>query len=213
MCPWNSVYPDGSKSVKQNETPGLENTAYIETTMGNTANDTTNTNVIRDHYWNVGVNLDGRHRFINLPAYTIAGSPTDPVIGASMGGVLYVREDKTTGTANEVYFRNAVGVKKLSNPFEMVAAGYITDITGTPTLTNTYNIASCTNVATGQWKITFSTALASVNYIITGSMGDTSGRSWIVPKATKLVGSFVIDVENNNGNAADPIEFNFVVYA
>ena len=183
---WNATWPDGSKSVKANETPGQQNTTYIETTMGNTANDTTNTNVIRDHYWNVGVNLDGRHRFVNMPAFTIAGSATDPVVGTGMGGVVYVREDKTTGTDNEVYFRNASGTKKLSNPVEIVACGYITDITGTPTLSNSYNVASFTNVAVGQWKITFSSNLADTNYIVTGAIGDSDGRSWIVPSATKL---------------------------
>ncbi|MCK5435549.1 MAG: hypothetical protein KAI88_02875, partial [Nitrosomonadaceae bacterium] len=58
---WTPTAPDGSLSVKANRPLLAGNTTYTKTTMGGTANDTTNTDVIRDHYWDVSSALDGRH--------------------------------------------------------------------------------------------------------------------------------------------------------
>jgi hypothetical protein len=46
----------------------------------------------RDHFWNVGGNEDGHHRFIKSPGFVDAGgNPTDPVLGTGMGAVLYAK--------------------------------------------------------------------------------------------------------------------------
>lgn len=104
--PWNSVSPDGTISVKANRTPMNQNTTYIETTMGNSVVGT-NTAATRDHFWNVGSNEDGRHRFIQSPAFTVGAVPTDPVIGTGMNGVLYL---KTTSSRVEGFYRNVQGI-------------------------------------------------------------------------------------------------------
>lgn len=88
--PWNPTSPVGNISVKANRTLMNQNTTYIETTMGNTIIGT-NTNTTRDHFWNVGGNEDGRHRFINSPAFTVGGNPADPLVGAGMDSVLFLR--------------------------------------------------------------------------------------------------------------------------
>jgi hypothetical protein len=103
---WNSVAPLGSVSVRANRAILGDNTSYIETTMGNSIIGT-NTTSTRDHFWNVGANEDGRHRFINSPAFTVGAVPTDPVIGSGMDGVLYL---KTTNSRAEWFHRNSSGI-------------------------------------------------------------------------------------------------------
>lgn len=104
--PWNSIWPDGASSVSANEIPGQQNTTYIETTMGNSVVGT-NTTSTRDHFWDVGSNEDGRHRFIQSPAFTVGGVPTDPVIGTGMDTVRYA---KTTNGRVEWFVRNVNGI-------------------------------------------------------------------------------------------------------
>lgn len=94
--PWNSTFPLGSVSVKANRPIGQQNTTYIETTMGNSIVGT-NTDTTRDHFWNVGSDEDGRHRFIQSVGFTsTAAAPNDtyPVLGAGMQSVLFALESK-----------------------------------------------------------------------------------------------------------------------
>lgn len=104
--PWNSTWPLGSVSVKTNRTTGQQNTTYIEVTMGNSIVGT-NTVATRDHFWDVGSDEDGRHRFIQSPAFTVGGVPTDPVIGTGMDCVEYA---KTVAGRVERFHRNAQGI-------------------------------------------------------------------------------------------------------
>lgn len=89
--PWNSNSPDGTLSVRANRIPMNQNTTYIETTMGNSIVGT-NTVSTRDHFWNVGSDEDGRHRFFQSVGFTQGTAPADPLIGAGMDGVIYLRE-------------------------------------------------------------------------------------------------------------------------
>lgn len=104
--PWNATSPDGTKSVKANRPFMQENTTYIQTTMGNSVVGT-NTAATRDHFWNVGSNEDGRHRFVQSPAFTVGGNPTDPVLGTGMDGVLYL---KTISSRVQGFYRNTNGI-------------------------------------------------------------------------------------------------------
>jgi len=108
--PWNSTSPLGSVSVSANRTIGQQNTTYIETTMGNSIVGT-NTDTTRDHFWNVGSDEDGRHRFINSMGFTVGGNPTDPVIGVGMDGVSYLKT--ILGTVQQFY-RNVDGIYQTS---------------------------------------------------------------------------------------------------
>jgi hypothetical protein len=71
-----------------------QNTTYIETTMGK----------------DVGSNEDGRHRFMNSPAFTVGGNPDDPVIGTGMDGVLYLRKVSVDAPEIQGFYRNAEGI-------------------------------------------------------------------------------------------------------
>lgn len=104
--PWNSTWPVGNLSVKANRTKGQENTTYIEVTMGNSIVGTNTVNT-RDHFWAVGANEDGHHRFIQSLAFTVGGNPTDPLIGTGMDCVEYF---KTILGRVEGFFRNAQGI-------------------------------------------------------------------------------------------------------
>ena len=101
--PWNSTWPVGSVSVKANRTTGQQNTTYTEVTMGNSIVGT-NTTSTRDHFWNVGANEDGRHRFIQSPSFTVGGNPTDPVVGTGMNAVMYLKTTRGTPTDTPQWF-------------------------------------------------------------------------------------------------------------
>jgi len=103
---WNPNTPDITKSVKANSAPMISNNQYIEQKMGNEVVGT-NTLTTRDHFWSVGATIDGRHRFIQSPAFTVGAIPTDPVVGSGMDGVLYL---KTTNTRAEWFHRNSSGI-------------------------------------------------------------------------------------------------------
>ncbi len=105
--PWNSNSPVGSTSVKNNRTTMNQNTTYIETTMGNSVVGT-NTTSTRDHFWNVGSNEDGRHRFIQSPGFTVGGNAADPVIGTGMSGVIYLRTVSTNEPRKEIFYREGL---------------------------------------------------------------------------------------------------------
>lgn len=110
--PWNSNSPNGGLSVKANKTPMLQNTAYIETTMGNTAPDLPYSTSQQDHFWN-RADYEGHHRFIKCPPYTDGGSPADPGpdLGTSIGGITYLKTIK--GTV-QTFFRNVVGIYQVT---------------------------------------------------------------------------------------------------
>lgn len=107
---WNSTFPLGSVSVKANRVIGQQNTTYTEVTMGNSIVGT-NTTSTRDHFWNVGANEDGRHRFVQSPAFTVGAVATDPVIGSGMDGVSYL---KTISGTVQQFYRNAQGIYQTS---------------------------------------------------------------------------------------------------
>jgi hypothetical protein len=65
----------------------------------------TNTDTTRDHFWNVGANEDGRHRFINSPSFTVGGNPADPVVGVGMNAVLFL---KTTNNQPQWFTRTDI---------------------------------------------------------------------------------------------------------
>lgn len=130
--PWNSVSPLGTISVKSNRTPMNQNTTYIETTMGNSVVGT-NTATTRDHFWNVGSNEDGRHRFMQSPKFTVGAVAADPVLGTGMDGVLYLKQPSATATNIEGFYRNSQGIYQYIPAFlsgtHVVTSSYTTIVT------------------------------------------------------------------------------------
>lgn len=126
--PWNSTYPLGSVSVSANKTIGQQNTTYTEVTMGNSIVGT-NTTTTRDHFWDVGTNEDGRHRFINSPAFTVGGIAADPLVGTGMDAVLYLKV--TNGNPEWFHRTNVIGA-----PIFQVTPTYKTGLINMPNNTN-----------------------------------------------------------------------------
>lgn len=124
--PWNSTWPIGGISVKANRISGNQNTTYIETTMGNSIVGT-NTTSTRDHFWNVSSNLDGRHRFMQSPAFIVGGNSDDPVVGTGMDAVFYL---KTTNGSPQWFTRPSIG-----NIYQITP----TLLTGTVVMTGSYS--------------------------------------------------------------------------
>lgn len=98
---WNSTWPDGSKSVKQNETTGKENTNYIKATL----------NI--DHFFNFGTNEDGHHRFVNM-----IKQASDVSIATGMDGVLYLKEVSASNSRIELFYRNSDKIYQLSPSYK-----------------------------------------------------------------------------------------------
>lgn len=94
---WNSLSPDGTKSVRQNTVPMAQNTTYVETTQNN------------DHFWNIGTDEDGYHRKVSMESYadTAIGAPVDAPIPSGMDAVYYL---KSANGRIQGHYRNANGI-------------------------------------------------------------------------------------------------------
>lgn len=155
---WTSVAPDGSKSVKANEATMLANTSYIETEMD------------KDHFWDTGVDEDGRHRFAQMPKYEDGevSTPTSPTIAAGMDLAYFSRLKTAIESVDQQdvqpYVRNANAIMQLLG----IRACGVFNVGGAG-LTTVYS-HNCTIVRTdsGRFTVTFTDALPSANYVFLG---------------------------------------------
>ena len=166
---WMSTSPDGSKSVKQNESIVQANTTYIEETLGNS------TNTDKDHYWNIGSDEDGHHRAAQFKNYedSYTGAPTDPVLATAMVTALYARN--STG-----FMRDAGGIAQLLG---IRAFAVFDNVAGNvaQTLTASFNVTSVTRQATGRFSVAYSNPLPSDNYLVIGSGMQATDNSTFSP--------------------------------
>jgi hypothetical protein len=99
---WNTVAPDGTKSVRENfATIMLDNTTY------------TKTNLNKDHFWNIGEDEDGHHKYVQMPKFTtpqLATTPSDPTLDTGMDGVYYCKQksaaDSPTQQDVQCFYKN-----------------------------------------------------------------------------------------------------------
>lgn len=161
--PWNSTAPVGSISVKANRTILQQNTTYIETTMGNSIVGT-NTVTTRDHFWNVGSDEDGRHRFMQSPAFTVGGLPVDPVIGTGMDSVMYSKlklaAEAVAQQDVQPFFRNSSAIMQILG----IRACAVFDAVGV--IAYSHNVSSVVRTGTGLYTVNFTTNLPSQNYLV-----------------------------------------------
>lgn len=101
MMPWNSTWPNGAVSVKQNRPTGQQNTSYIETTM----------NI--DHYWNIGSNYDGHHKFVQMP-----NQASDIPLAGAMDGAIYIKTVSASNPRVEGFYRNVNGIYQFIPSFQ-----------------------------------------------------------------------------------------------
>jgi hypothetical protein len=119
MVTWNSTSPDGSKSVKANQTPMAQNTTYTETVLNG------------DHFWNIGANQDGRHNAINMPKQA-----SDPATSTGMDGTVFIKEVSATNARVEGFYKNVNGIYQFIPSFqsgsETLNASTFTVLTSVP---------------------------------------------------------------------------------
>ncbi len=127
--PWNSSWPVGSVSVKSNKVTGQQNTTYIEQTLGKVVVGT-NPASLKDHFWAVDSNLDGHHRFMKLPAFTVGSVPAEPAFTTGIDGVIYLSTVSATVSRIEIFYANAQQTYQLSPSFltgtVVVGASFVT---------------------------------------------------------------------------------------
>lgn len=186
--PWNSICPLGTVSVNANRPIGQQNTTYIETTMGNSIVGT-NTTSTRDHFWNVGANEDGRHRFIQSPAFTVGAAAADPVIGTGMDAVQYV---KTILGTVQGFYRNAEGIYQhipalLTGTVVIASANVYSTIVAVPA--NCYGEIFMYTTAQGELS-------AQTGFFRAGA---ALVEAWSTPQSTQSNGDAALALKMGNG--------------
>lgn len=168
--PWNATWPVGTQSVKANRPTGQQNTTYIKDTLGASIIGT-NTVTTRDHFWDVGADQDGRHRFMQSPPFTVGGLPVDPVLGTSMGQVMYAKTKTAAESPDQQdvqpFARNGTNIMQM---LAMRACVVFNIAPGTFAITIKYNhnVASVTRTGIGLYTITYTNALPSSSYFVLG---------------------------------------------
>ena len=231
MCAWNSISPDGTKSVKLNKTIIQANTTYTETELN------------KDHFWNIGANEDGRHKFVNTPATNQA----TPAIGvnaplATGMDLLYFSRLKTAIEATvqqdcQPFVKNKTAVGEVS-PWSLgilqllgARAICVFNCTGIAPvqgdLVYSHNIKAITGVpatdgvdrnADGTYTIRFNQALPSDNYLVFGGAMINSPNTVFEPvlfsvscgatiPARKSGTQVVIVISLPSGTLVDPMQF------
>lgn len=89
--------------------------------------------------------------------------------------------------------------------------------TGTQTIIDSFNVASLTDIGTGQTNVTFTTAMPNANYAIvlgaasTGSFADWSALQAYLQTTVSTTGFRIFNVDENN-NFYDTNSFSAVVF-
>lgn len=119
---WNAIWPDGSVSVRANTPTGQANTAFIKSSL----------NI--NHFFDdntVGSNFDGNHRFVQMPK-----SAADVPLGASMDGVIYLKQASVTNTQIQGFYQNSNGIYQFIPTF----------LSGTVSISSSYNVVALNQI-------------------------------------------------------------------
>jgi len=143
---WHVVAPDGTKSVKANETILQENTTYIKTTENT------------DHYWHVGADEDGHHQQVQMVKKGVA-----PTLDTGMDTLLYAFDNVET----ETFLRNNTSIMQLLGIKACVLFNYAAG--AAQTIVYSYNVTSVSKTSTGKYTVTYTTALPTNNYLVLGN--------------------------------------------
>lgn len=161
MCAWSATAPDGTKSVKANETIIQGNTTYTETELN------------KDHFWNIGADEDGRHKFAQMPKYEdgVPATPTSPTMAAGMDLAYFSRLKTATESVTQQdvqpYARNASAIMQILGIRACVLFNFV-DIVGAQTLIYSHNVSGVARTADGLFVVTYSDALPSPDYLVLG---------------------------------------------
>lgn len=161
---WNSTSPNGAVSVKQNTTPMQQNTTYTETTLNN------------DHFWNIGVNEDGHHKWANMVATNDADKSlqTNASLATGMDGNYFTRfktatEATVTGADNAQPFFVGDPLGQIMQLLGIRACAVFNVAAGVATMVYKQNMASVTRNAAGEFTAVYTNAMPSNSYMVLGA--------------------------------------------
>jgi hypothetical protein len=161
--PWNDDVITGSNSVSANKTPLNQNSQYVKSNVG------------KNHYWNgkfidngstiTRAGLDGFHSHIELPAFeNPVGTAADPTLSSGIDGAFYVKEV----TKEDTNIEDIPLYKSDNSTPQILGHRAAVNFEGT-TIKWQFNVATVTSPSEGVYLITFSNALPSNNYIVSGT--------------------------------------------
>jgi len=161
---WHETAPVGTNTVKANESTLNDNTVYTETEMN------------KDHFWNIGGDEDGHHKFAQMPKYTdgAIATPTSPTLVGSADLAYFARlktaAEAPGGADVQPYIRNASATMQLLG---IRAMGVFTVAGGLIVMQYSHNLDAANPVtfqggATGKFIAKFATALPTNNYAVLG---------------------------------------------
>jgi len=176
---WNTVCPDGTKTVKANNPIIQDNIDYIKTTM------------VKDHYWDESANLDGRHRQVSYQAST-----ADNALGSDVAGNHYIRKVSATATRQELFFRNSSTIYQVTPSL----------LTGTKSVSSSYvNLVAVPENVYGEIFM-YTTVLGKLS-VCTGFFrsNGTAVEAWAVTALIQGNGSGVSALRFGNGSEASAL--------
>ena len=189
-----------------------ENTTYTKTTM----------NV--DHFWDIGVNEDGHHKYAQMPKYKAGGLPSDPALAAGMDLAFFSKEK----TAVESPAQQDVQPFAINSTNTMQLLGIracgsfsINNATGAITYNYLHNVTSVTRTAKGKYTVTYTNALPSTAYLVlaTGmryNAGDDKLTNISVASSlagtTKTTALVKLIASAMTGDLIDPLQIYFVCF-
>lgn len=210
---WYKDVIDGSLSVKVNRPRLNANSTYIDTTMK------------KDHQWDAGGTLDGRHIQAMMPKLESGGTPTDPVIAATGCDLAYYAKQKTSTESPsnqdvQPFGINAWGAMQLLG---IRACGLFTY--SPISVQYSHNLALQSDPTPGivrenigLFNVTFATALPSANYLVfVGAQRSTTGlmicsvRSAATENSKTTTGMKLV-FDNSSFNVEDPAVAWFVCF-
>lgn len=164
---WNSLAPDGTISVKANKTVLRDNTIYVETNMN------------KDHFWNIGSNEDGHHRYVQMPKFTtpqLSTTPANPTLSASMDGVYYCKQ-KTLAESDaqqdvQPFYENFASNIPSTQIMQLLGIRCMCVFNapgGVVTVKYSHNLTSVVRTSLGEFTATFP-QLPSENYLFLGGV-------------------------------------------
>lgn len=202
--PWLDTPVDGQQSVSANKPRINNNHQYISDEMK------------KDHFWdNANSNLDGRHQFVQMPKNEAGGNPANPAIATDLDGVYFVK-DKTSADAPDGQHAEPHYIMNDGSNNQVLQLGFRAlahfEVSG-GTVTEKYiHNCSISRTSTGNFTLTFDTAVPTANYIVSGSaMRDSGpGLAVVLKEGTKAANMTTTNVlfqtrSTNSGNVRDPI--------
>ena len=144
-----------------------------------------------------------------LGVVTINATDTAGILEAPIDGNQYARQD---GVWSVVTGGGGEGSTTITQEYSGAAAWG--RVESDSTVVGSLNVASVVKEATGQYRVTFATAMPNANYAVTlGPATPSSGSTFSVQAISQTTGSFLVRTYNpNNGTNADRA-FAFAVHA